>query len=93
MRELLKLFIQDNRNSANLSVLWDTTKAYMRGQFIKIINWIKTNMKAWETEVCRTFRETEGKYIANPTEDTKRAWLGIQSMSRQLALQLAETAG
>lgn len=62
----------------------------MRGQFIKLITHIKTNIKAWETMVVREVTETEDRYITNPTEDTKRAWLEAQSMSRQLALQLAE---
>lgn len=58
-------------------------KAYMRGQFIKLITHIKSDTKAWETMVCREVTETEDRYITNPMVDTKWAWLEAQSMSRQ----------
>lgn len=65
-------------------------KGLYERQFIKRITRIKTDTKAWETAVRGKVTEAEDRYIANPTDDTKRAWLGAQSMSRQLALQLSE---
>lgn len=62
----------------------DVVKAYLRGQFNKIISSIKTQTKSWEV------RMTEELYIANLTDDTKQAWLEVQSMSRHRAVQLAE---
>lgn len=55
-----------------------------------IIQCIKTSTKAWETFILMEAERDEEAYVDKPTDDTKRAWLDSQSMSRQVELQLAK---
>lgn len=73
IRERLVYFLKDNLGSTQLGIVWEAVKAFLRGQFITMINSIKSNTKAWETEVCKVLRDSEEAYISNPTEDTKKA--------------------
>lgn len=75
---------------AELAEVWDASKAYLRGQFIKLINRIKTETKSWEQFVISKAQRMESAYVANPSANTKWAWLASQSLSRQVAIQLAE---
>lgn len=80
--KLLKAFFRTNLNSADIGVI--------RGQFIYLINNIKTSTRAWETFILTEAGRAEEAYVNNLTDDTKRPWLVAQSMSRQVELQLAE---
>lgn len=91
--ELLASFFLSNMDSADIEVVWDAAKAFLRGQFINIIQQIKTNTKAWETLVLGEAGRAEEAYVDNLTDDTKRSWLAAQSMARQVELQLAENKG
>lgn len=86
---LITTFFHYNVDTADLGVVWDTAKEYLQGHFIHIITNNKTTTKAWgrfNVEIGRT----EEAYIANPSGDTKRAWLAAKALSRQVELQLAE---
>lgn len=47
--EWLTSFFCTNLDSADIGVVWDSVKAFLRGQFIYLINNIKTSTKASET--------------------------------------------
>lgn len=57
---------------------------------MKVALIVLSDPKSWETFVLSEVQRTESAYIATPSDDTKRAWLVSQSLSRQLALQKAE---
>lgn len=62
----------------------------MRRQYNKLVSQIKTDTKAWDIFILEEAWRTEKAYIAKLADDTKWVWLAVQSMLKQLALQLAK---
>lgn len=86
--ELLTNFFRHNIDSTTIDIVWETTKAFLHGQFIKVVSHIKTSTKEWENS--DEAQCSEARYVADPTDDTKSSWLAAQSMLMDLSLQLAE---
>lgn len=89
--DLLTAFFRHNIDTADIGLVWDMAKAYLRGHFIRLIAHIKTDTKSWETFVLSEAQRTKAAYVAKPSDDIKRAWLASQSLSRWLSLQLAKS--
>lgn len=83
-------FFKQNVGSTSIDTVWEAAKAFLCGQVIKEILYIKTNTKKWENQLITDAQSSETLFIANPTDDTRRTWLASQSMLKQLSLQLAE---
>lgn len=60
-------------------VLWEASKAYMRGQLISFVSSINRTEAAYITELTRLIKDVDNKYASNPDPDLYKERLRLQA--------------
>ncbi|CAI5783033.1 Hypothetical predicted protein [Podarcis lilfordi] len=71
MRELLKEFFEINeRHGTDRKIIWDTSKAYMRGIGIQQMARIRKDKAKDTMEINKQIREKEKELLKNPKQES-----------------------
>lgn len=79
-----------NRGSSTVPNVWEATKAYLWGIYIKPISVTKSKIRALTSALQNRLDETEQTDIQTPTSDHKHQWLEAHTLLDNHVLEQAD---